>query len=259
VEVAVEGRGRLAHRGVARLRPRRGGLFALAHRTEDEVQTFEARVGGLHAFIREVRGGAVMRSEQECANGRPGDFLQEIFDEDAVAERLRHLHPVPVDHVVVQPVAGEALAGRRPGLGDFAFVVGELILQAAAVDVEFLAEVLHRHRRAFDVPSGVALAPRAAPPLDVGRVGVLPQREVARVALVAAHRDPRAFDRVVRVAARQAAVVFPRADAEVDVAARFVGVPLREELFDDLDLLGDVLRRAPDGGRRRRHRALPCP
>ena len=39
-------------------------------------------------------------------------------------------------------------------LGDFVFVVRKDEVDAAAVDVEGLAEMLPAHRRAFDVPAG---------------------------------------------------------------------------------------------------------
>ena len=49
------------------------------------------------------------------------------------------------------------------GLGDFVLVVGEDEIDAAAMDVEGLAQKRLAHRRAFDVPAGAALAPRAIP------------------------------------------------------------------------------------------------
>ncbi len=42
------------------------------------------------------------------------------------------------------------------GLGDFVFVMGEDEIEAAAMDVEDLAQMEFRHGRAFDMPAGAA-------------------------------------------------------------------------------------------------------
>ena len=48
---------------------------------------------------------------------------------------------------------------RAFALGDFVFVMGKHQVDAAAVDVEGLAEQSLAHRRAFNVPAGTAAAP----------------------------------------------------------------------------------------------------
>jgi hypothetical protein len=68
------------------------------------------------------------------------------------------------------------------GLGDLVLVVGELEVEAAAVDVEGGAEKLVRHGGAFDVPAGAAAAPGRVP-AGGGLVGGLPEDEVERVLL----------------------------------------------------------------------------
>ena len=45
------------------------------------------------------------------------------------------------------------------GLGDFVLVVGKDEIDAAAMDVEGLAQQRLAHGRAFDVPAGTAAAP----------------------------------------------------------------------------------------------------
>src|SRR5262249_34103426 len=51
-------------------------------------------------------------------------------------------------------------------------------------DVDRLAQVLHRHRGAFDVPPRVSAAPWAVPLHQVVRVIEDPQREIVRASLV---------------------------------------------------------------------------
>ena len=48
-------------------------------------------------------------------------------------------------------------------LGDFVFVVGELQIRAAAVNIERLPEQFAAHGRTFDMPAGTAVTPRAFP------------------------------------------------------------------------------------------------
>ena len=80
-------------------------------------------------------------------------------------------------------MAHERLAGERLALRDLALVVREDQVGAAAVQVERRAELLHRHRRALDVPAGPADAERRAPRGLVGERR-LPEHEVERVAPV---------------------------------------------------------------------------
>ena len=89
-----------------------------------------------------------------------------------VADRLAHLRAIEGEHAVVQPEAGKGLAAvRTGGLRDFVFVVREHQVDAARVDVDGVAQVRRRHRRAFDVPARTAASPRAVPAGQLGRRG----------------------------------------------------------------------------------------
>src|SRR5437763_16660893 len=63
------------------------------------------------------------------------------------------------------------------------------MILAAGMEVEGLTEVLHRHGRALDVPSGIAATPRRVPLLEIARLRRAPEREVERVPLVRVHFD----------------------------------------------------------------------
>ena len=56
----------------------------------------------------------------------------------------------------VNPVANKLFSGRAFALRDLIFVMRENEIDAAGVNVECLAEILHRHRRAFDMPARTA-------------------------------------------------------------------------------------------------------
>src|SRR5256885_8117113 len=63
-------------------------------------------------------------------------FRSHVADGEEVAQRLGHLLVVHVDEAVVHPDLRERLAGRAFALGDLVFVVRELQVGAAAVDVD---------------------------------------------------------------------------------------------------------------------------
>ncbi len=65
--------------------------------------------------------------------------------------------------VRVHPDIGERLAGDSFALGDFVRVMDRLMVDAASMDVDGFAEVLHRHGRALEVPAGESLAPGTFP------------------------------------------------------------------------------------------------
>ena len=122
-----------------------------------------------------------------------------------------------------------AVAERAFGLGDLVLVVREDQVDAAAVDVERLAQIAVRHRRALDVPAGPPGAPRALP-RRLARLGALPEREVERAALLLADLDARARLQVVDALAPRAcrSSAKPR-HGEVDVAAGGVGEALVDQ------------------------------
>src|SRR4029077_15161872 len=134
---------------------------------------------------------AVVRPEQIEAEGLGVVAPHQVLDGERVAERLRHLLGGQVPEAVVRPLAHEGPPGRGLRLRDLVLVVREDEILAAAVHVEGLAEVLHRHRGALDMPAGPAVAPRALPAGPAWLV-LLPEGEVERVALAVVHLHARA-------------------------------------------------------------------
>ena len=143
----------------------------------------------------------------------------------SVLPRLAHLDAVEGQRAGQHPVAGEGRTVGTSCLGDLAFVVGEDIIDAAAVDVERLAQILGGHGRA-SMPAGNP-HPGAGPAQDMLRFSLLPQGEVGRVALCPRARRPAPFFQVLHDAAAQLAVFGKRGDAEVDRAVVHVACLLR--------------------------------
>ena len=88
--------------------------------------------------------------------------------------------------VDMEPLGAPGVAQVALGLGDLVGVVGEGVVDAAAVEVQILAVVLHGDAGALNVPAGIAHAPGGIPlqglilKLGLGE----PEDEVVLVALV---------------------------------------------------------------------------
>ena len=136
------------------------------------------------------------------------------------------------------------VAERALGLRDLVLVVREDQVVAAAVDVERLAEIAVRHRRALDVPARAARAPRARPTTARPAWRAFHSAKSSGLVLLLVDLDARARLQIVELCARELAVRGKLADRVVDVAADGVGEAVRDQPLDDVDDLGDVLGRA---------------
>src|SRR2546421_12568685 len=91
-------------------------------------------------------------------------LLDHITQRRKVLQAFRHLLADSVLQMLrVQPIADERLVGGGLALRDLVFVVRKDVVHAAGMDVEALAQVLHAHRRALDVPAGPARAKWSLP------------------------------------------------------------------------------------------------
>ena len=130
------------------------------------------------------------------------------------------------------------------GLCDFVGMVRERIVDAAAVQVEVFTERVQRDCGAFDVPAGIADAPRRIPfqflivELGLGE----PKNEVALVALVAVFLNALADtdSQVFLVLLVEDIIFFQLGGIKINVAACFICVAVCEELFDHFDEVIDI-------------------
>ena len=128
-------------------------------------------------------------------------------------------------------------------LGDFVFVVRELQIIAAAMNIKRRPQQFIRHGRAFDMPPRTAAAPWAIP---AGGVGIrwFPQHEIHRVLFEGGDLDPSARDHIIDRPPRQRAIVFIRPYPKQRVAILGIGVTFGDQILDHCDHLADILRRA---------------
>ena len=154
----------------------------------------------------------------------------------------------------MEPRPDERLPGRGLALGDLVLVVREDQVDAAGVDVERRAEVLHRHRRALDVPARPAGPDRPSPTTARPASGPSRARSRGRRPCAYSSASTRSPTRICSGSSRgELAVGRPRGDPEEDRAVVGpVGVALLEERLDERDHLVDVLGR-PRQDVRRRH------
>ena len=152
------------------------------------------------------------------------------------------------DEAIVQPVASEAVVVARACLRlcDLVLVMREDEIAAAAVEVERLSQILHRHRRTLDVPARTPLAPRTVP-RRLSRLRRLPQREIHRMMLALVDTDACARLHVVQRASAELAVAREALHAVVDVAVERIGIALLDQLFDHGEHVRNMLRNARIG------------
>ena len=138
-----------------------------------------------------------MHRQKQVAQSLGRVLGDEVAREKNIAQRFGHLLFVDRNQVVVHRNAREKLFCRRFRLRDFVFVVGMDEVEPSPVDVERFAQKMRGHRRALDVPSRPALAPRAVPRRLVGRLLRLPKTEIERVAFFFVGLDAHAHEQVV--------------------------------------------------------------
>src|SRR5947207_10354173 len=130
---------------------------------------------------RPIHRLAIVRPEHVEAEHLARPILEEVMDGHEVPEALRHLLSFDLEEAVVHPdVRHHFVAEGRAGLGKLVLVMRKYEIDAAAMDVEDLAQKLPGHCRAFDMPAWPAPAPRALPARRLG-IRRLPQHEVHRV------------------------------------------------------------------------------
>src|SRR6185437_710298 len=206
----------------------------------------------LQGVIAEIEGAPVVSLKDEETDGHRGIGLlqqgvrsgEHFRQPDLVIVAFPHLLAVERNHIVVQPIPRRHMFVGDSALRNLAFMMRELEIHAAAVDVELLAEVFRAHSRAFYMPAREAFTPRALPAHNVFRRGGFPQREVlAVVFLFLALEIARRFQQIVQDTAAEFSVRVLRRIflyVEVDRSIYLIGKSRIDDLFDHADLFHDV-------------------
>ena len=191
-----------------------------------------------------VQRAAVMRAQDEKSH-RFGVVLRQHFaDGEEIAQALGHFFVVHPHKAVVHPKACQRFAVGAFALGNFIFVVRELQVRTAAVNVKALAERGTAHGRAFNVPAGSSLTVFAGP-FGVCRLtvfGGFPEHEVQRVLFAVEHSHALTGAQIIERLARELSVARELAHSVIDVAAAgAVGQTFLLQCVDDLQHLRHVV------------------
>src|SRR5436190_24383464 len=109
--------------------------------------------------------------------------------------------------LAVHPVTDERFPGRSFALRDLVLVMRKDEIDGAGVDVERLAEELHRHRGALEMPAGTTFAERCLPRRLVFLLR-FPEDEIARrLLLVLVVFDAAVFAAAIDLHLRELAVL----------------------------------------------------
>ena len=171
-------------------------------------------------------------------------LLQQIPHRKEIAKAFGHLLPLDLQHLVMQPIPRKL--PRRVGaaaLCDLVFVVRELQIQPAAVDVKAFAQQIKAHRRAFDMPTRAAMAPGAVPARLVTRRG-LPEHKIHRVAFVIRHLYTLARAHVLQAPPRERAVSRIGVHVKQHMAFGLISMALIDQALDHRYHLPDIPGRA---------------
>ena len=154
---------------------------------------------------------------------------------------------------------GKGLA-QRNSLSTLVFVVWELEVHAAAVQIETFAEQVEAHDYTLAVPARTAIAPRRRP-TGFARLADFPQRKVGRVALVLGAEDlaiAATGKQALEILIRQESVVVHGLDTEIYAIGGGVGAIDCDQFANHLDHLVDVFGGVRDIGGAGHIEALHC-
>ena len=103
-----------------------------------------------------------MQAEETVVQRVIAFFLQQ-GDGEKFAGRFAHFAVGGIQVRDVEPPRAPRVAQIAFRLRDFIRMMGKRVVDAATVQVEILAVVLQRDSGAFDMPAGIARAPRGIP------------------------------------------------------------------------------------------------
>ncbi|MPM80428.1 hypothetical protein SDC9_127475 [bioreactor metagenome] len=175
-----------------------------------------------------------MGGQHEIAQGFVTVGLRRLADGEEITQGFGHFAVIDADKAVMQPVVDEFAAVGGLRLGDLVFVMGELKVLPAAVDIDGLAQIAAGHGRALYMPAGPAFSPGGFPEWFTG-FGGLPQGEVHGVFLSVVHINSGAGLQIVQGLVGELSVLLEFPGPVVDVAVYLVGISLIHQSFHHVD------------------------
>ena len=209
-------------------------------------------IDGAGGFYESVEGEVHLmpvrhRNQREANRGRLEAFEQQVAQRIKVALALGHLAPVHEQKPHMHPMACKWLVRDALALRNLVFVVREHQVFAAGVQVEALAQKLHSHGRALQMPSRPPAANGRIPRCLAG-LGGLPQRKISRrIFLVLIQIDARAVFHPGQIFFAQLAILGKGSQTKVPASVLCLVSRSRcSQLLDQLDHAWNVLSGASD-------------
>ena len=186
-----------------------------------------------------------LQAEQPVSHGIIALLFQQGHSQE-LALGLGHFAVIRIQVMDMEPVVAPLVTQVAFGLGNFVGVMRKGIVNAAAVDVQIVPQMLHGNAGALNVPAGIAHAPGRIPleslilELGLGK----PENEVVLILLVLVlfHALPDAHGQVFLIVVIEDVVLFQFGGIEVHVAPGKIGIALVQQRLDHVDILGNAVR-----------------
>src|SRR5213593_169224 len=208
----------------------------------------QSRLRFSQPFEREVELFSIPDRDQKISDRqRVVTLVQKIAKRIEVPFGLGHLLAVDKQVFAVDPETNEWAAGRSLTLGNLVFMMRKEEIDPAAMKIERLAKVLHRHCRTFKMPARTAFAKRGWPAGFPRILRCLPQDEIAGFLLFVFVRiDASAHLQFSLVESGKAAIGRKSRNAIVNRIPLPIRITRRQKAIDQINHLPNVLGRRRD-------------
>ena len=164
-----------------------------------------------------VNGASVMRSDHYISYRLIAKLFGNLADCKEIAEGLTHLAVIYIYIAVMHPIVSKVATVCTFGLCDLVFVVWEDKVLTAAMNIDSFSEESACHSRAFNMPTGSAVAPRGLP-IGLTRFCGFPKAEIHRRFLDFGYINTRTRLQILKGLMRELAVFVEFICSEIYIA-----------------------------------------
>src|SRR5579859_8126788 len=144
----------------------------------------------------------------------------------------------------VDPVIHELLARKTLALCYLVLVMGKNVIHTASMQIIMLAQVLHRHSAALDMPTGKSTPPWAVPRHLPPWFSWFPQGKIFRVVLVRIHPFSNTGQHILKLITRKLPIVRKALDVIINITLDLVSYILCQQPLDNSNHLSNMLSSA---------------
>ena len=131
---------------------------------QDFFDPIQSRLRFFQTCQREVQLFPVPDRHQKIPDReRVVTLVQKIAKRKEIAFGLRHLLAIDEQMFTMDPEPDKGMAGRSLALGDLVFMMRKQQIDPAAMQIECVTKILHRHCRTLQMPARPAFTKRRGP------------------------------------------------------------------------------------------------